>query len=359
MRAHLGRRQFNLLLGSGLAAGTVPGLLREARAQDDRTITVLNWQGYGTDEAWSLEAFKAATGITVQHDYFNSEPEMLTKLHTNPGVYDVVLINNARTSQALADGLIDPIDPASVPNAKDLAPALAEKFVVDGQTWGIAWLWGMTSLGVRAEKAAGVDSFAVLGDPAFAGRAALFDDSVSMVGIGALLTGQDVNAPADLEPIRATLKGFKPNVKLIWSSEDQWNKAFAAGDFDVSVYWSGAAIRSKRTFNLPVEFVVPKEGALGWLDGLHVPATSERKEDALAFINWMIDPRFYVEWSTKVGAPASANTAALAQLPPDDLNHQVHKPEYLTSLQFSAALSDETRQSFADLWEEVKASYAS
>ena len=29
------------------------------------------------------------------------------------------------------------------------------------------------------------------------------------------------------------------------------------------------------------------------------------------------------------------------------------------SRQFSAALSDETRQSFADLWEEVKAFYAS
>ncbi|MEC8259305.1 MAG: spermidine/putrescine ABC transporter substrate-binding protein, partial [SAR324 cluster bacterium] len=49
-------------------------------------IRVLNWQGYGTDEAWALEMFKERTGIEVVHDYFNSEQEMLTKLRTNPGV---------------------------------------------------------------------------------------------------------------------------------------------------------------------------------------------------------------------------------------------------------------------------------
>jgi spermidine/putrescine transport system substrate-binding protein len=60
---------------------------------------VLNWKGYGTDEAFALKAFADATGIAVEHDYFNAEAEMLTKLRTNPGAYDVVLINSARTSK--------------------------------------------------------------------------------------------------------------------------------------------------------------------------------------------------------------------------------------------------------------------
>ncbi|HRX36896.1 MAG TPA: spermidine/putrescine ABC transporter substrate-binding protein, partial [Aestuariivirga sp.] len=54
-------------------------------------IRVLNWQGYGTDEAFAVEAFEKKTGTTVVHDYFTSEQEMLTKLRTNPGAYDVVL----------------------------------------------------------------------------------------------------------------------------------------------------------------------------------------------------------------------------------------------------------------------------
>ncbi len=179
-----------------------------------------------------------------------------------------------------------------------------------------------------------------------------------MIGIGALLTGQDINNPKDLNAVVAALKAMKPNVKLLWSSEDQWNKAFSADAFDISVYWSGAAARSIKVHNLPVDFIVPKEGAIGWLDGLSVPASSSKKPAALQFVNYMIDPKFYVTWATQAGAPASANTAAMAQLPADDLNRQIHKSEYLTKLQFMSALPDDRRQAFNDAWEEVKAFYA-
>src|SRR5207245_3803539 len=60
-------------------------------------------------------------------DLFNSEEEMLTKLRTNPGTYDVVLINSARTLQAQAEDLLEPIDLSKVPNAKDLAPQLRDR----------------------------------------------------------------------------------------------------------------------------------------------------------------------------------------------------------------------------------------
>ena len=50
--------------------------------------------------------------------------------------------------------------------------------------------------------------------------------------------------------------------------------------------------------------------------------------------------------------------AAMSQLPESDLNRQMHKPEYLTKLQFMSALPDDRRQSFNDIWDEVKAFYA-
>jgi spermidine/putrescine transport system substrate-binding protein len=201
-------------------------------------------------------------------------------------------------------------------------------------------------------------SWAIFSDPKYAGRLALLDDPATAIGIGALLTGQDINDPKDQTAVTAALKAMKPNVKLLWSSEDQWNKAFAADAFDISVYWSGAAARSVKVHKLPVDFVVPKEGAIGWLDGLSVPASSSKKQAALQFINYMIDPKFYVTWATQAGAPASANAAAMAQLPADDLNRQIHKSEYLSKLQFMSALPDERRQAFNDAWEEVKAFYA-
>lgn len=359
MPAKLDRRQFNALLGSSVG-GLATGLLsRRASAQSGKSITVLNWQGYGTDEAFAVKAFREKTGIEVKHDYFNSEPEMLTKLRTNPGAYDVVLVNSARDAQAHSENLIDAVDLATVPNAAGLSPAFKThpNILIDGKTYGVPWVWGMNALAVRRGKVK-TDSFASLSDPAFAGRVALFDDAVTEIGVAALLTGQDINNPKDLKLIGETLKGMKKNIKLLWSSEDEWNKTFAADAFDLAVYWSGAVVRSQNVSKLPVDFVIPKEGAIGWLDNLCIPATSKQKDLGLTFINYMIDPGFYKEWASSLGAPASASTSAMEQLPADDLNRKIHKPEYIAKLQFMSALPDERRQAFNDLWEEVKAYYA-
>src|SRR3712207_6390400 len=145
MAGQISRRSFNTGLGSALGAALISGPMPHAALAASTTITVLNWKGYGTDEAFALKDFAAATGIQVQHDYFNSEPEMLTKLRTNPGSYDVVLINSARTQQAQSEGLIDPIDPGAFSNAANLAPELRAhpNLLADGKVYGLAWVWGM------------------------------------------------------------------------------------------------------------------------------------------------------------------------------------------------------------------------
>lgn len=355
----LTRRDMLSVMGTGLVvAAGVGGAPRRAAAAG--TITVLNWQGYGTDESWAIEAFRQKTGVEVVSDYFNSEAEMLTKLRTNPGVYDVVLVNCARSQQASSEGLLDPVDLAVFPNAAGLSPGLRDNadLKADGKLYGVAWVWGMNALAYRRGQAR-PDSYAALADPAYAGKVGLYDDAVTSIGVAALMTGQDMNNPKDLTVIAERLKSLKPNVRTIWSSEDQWNKAFSAGEFDLSIYWSGAAVRSQRNFKLPVEFAVPKEGPIGWFDSLAIPATSANKKSAEAFIDYMIDPGFYTEWATKIGAPASANNSAMEKLPADDLNRVVHKPEYIVSMPVMAPIPDDRRETFNNLWQEVKASYAS
>src|SRR5258708_24868233 len=247
MTLKLSRRRSNPLAATTIGATAMSGNLHGGAVAATTEINVLNWKGYGTDGAFAVKEFAAQTGVAVKHDYFNSEPEMLTKLRTNPGAYDVVLINSARTQQAQAEGLVDPIDATAVPNAKDLVPNLKDhaNLLVGGKLYGLAWVWGMNSLAVRHGKVAGADCFAICLDPKYAGRLALLDDSASAIGIGGLLTGQEINAPKDLKAVADKLKAMKANVKLLWSSEDEWNKAFAADAFDISIYWSGAAVRSK------------------------------------------------------------------------------------------------------------------
>src|SRR3546814_10566645 len=195
---------------------------------------------------------------------------------------------------------------------------------IDGKMYGVAWVWGVTTCAYNTQKISPAPtSIQALWDPAHAGKVGWRDDAVEAVQLAAIATGQDMNDPADMDRIREKLLALKPQIKTFWSSEDEWNKYAAAGDFDISVYWSGSAERSKKTFNLPVEFVIPEEGAIGWLDGLSIAADAPNPEAAAKFIDFMVSPEFYVQWGGAVGAPASANEKANAQLADDAFNKQV------------------------------------
>jgi spermidine/putrescine transport system substrate-binding protein len=354
------RRQF-LAGATALGVGaTVLGAPRIARAGGD--VKVLNWQGYGTDFQAGVDAFQKKTGFTVVHDYYTSEPEMMTKLRTNPGGYDVVLTNCVWNNLASKEGLVQAIDTAKIPHWADLDPAFrdSERLNQDGKVYGVSWVWGTTGIAFNEEAyKPAPDTLAKLWDKDLKKKVALRDDAVEVVSFGALMTGQDMNHPTDLAKVKAKILELKDNVNYLWSSEDDWHKQFAAKAFDISTMWGGAAIRAKTGFKLPVGFYIPKEGGIGWFDGLAVAKDAPNPDGAHAFINWMVDPEFYTAWETKEGAPASANPKAMAALPDSDPTKAAAADhEAVKRLQFMAPLSDDERQKYSDLWAEVRTAFA-
>lgn len=331
--------------------------LTTAAAVNADEIRVLNWQGYGTDLDWAVAAFTEATGHTVVHEYFNSEQEMLTKMRTNPGAYDVVLINAAFTPQAQSEGLIGPIVASQIPNLADVPENLSgnEDLNAGGALHGVPWTWGLTSFAINTNEISETPaSIEVFWDESYAGKVSIRDDALEAVQFAAIATGQDINNIEDLEAVEAKLASLMPQIKTYWGSENDWNQFMAAGDLAVATFWSGSASRSMSA-GLPVEFVVPEEGAIGWLDGLSVPASSTKQEAAHAFIDWMIDPDFYVKWAEE-GAPASANAKAAAALPDDAFNKRIlGDPEVVARVQFQRPVADETREKYLELWQGLKA----
>jgi len=321
-------------------------------------VHVLNWKGYGADEPWAVAAFEKATGNKVVNDFFNSEQEMLTKIRTNPGLYDVVMINAAFNDQAMAEKLIQPIDTSKLPNYADISKDKAGSPMLDhdGKVYGVPWVWGLTALAIN-EKSFDKPptSIAEMWDPAHKGRVVIRDDAVEAVQFGAIATGQNINDIKDMDAVKTKLTSLMPQIKTFWSSENDWNQMVASNQIDIGTYWSGSADRAKTHFKLPVSLVIPQEGAVAWLDAFSIPAGSKNVEGAQAFINWMIDPKFYVEWVTKVGAPVSANTKAVEALPEDAFNRKVMgDPEVAKRIQFQAPITDAQREAYLALWQQLK-----
>jgi spermidine/putrescine transport system substrate-binding protein len=345
---------------AALAAAVLAFGASVAEAQQE--VHVLNWEGWGTNQPFAIEAFEAATGYKVVHDYFTSFPEMFTKLRTNPGYYDVVVINSSYTCQAAGEQLIEEVDSSKLANFGELFVALreAEGFVCDGKLFGVAWIWGSTSVSYNTDVlTTPPTSLEVFWDPAHAGRVCWHDSPEDSVRMAALATGQDPENPSDMDAIREKLRALKGQIKTFWSSEDQWLKLVAAGECDVSLIWTDSTEKAKELHSLPITFFIAEEGALGWRDGLSIPTNPQNPAGAYAFVDYMISTDFYGGWAQAGDAPVSANSAAVEALAESSLTRQVlGNEDNLARLRFQQPKTEEQQQAWLELWEETKAYYA-
>ncbi len=328
-------------------------------AQVDK-LNVLNWQGYGSDEAWAIEQFEEEHSVTVVHDYFNSLDEMLTKLRTSPGTYDVVQMNIAYVPPAVEDGLIQPLDVEEIEGWESLTTDFQtlEEINIDGETYAVPWAWGATSLVYNTEVYPdGITSLDELWNEEYAGQVGIGDYYEDAVIFAALAEGLDNPAnPNDVAAVQARLEELAPNVNVYWASEDEFNRLFSSGEITVGTYWSGSASRAQTTFDLPIAFVIPEEGAIGWVDTWTIPTDAPNEELADEWIEFMNSPEFYLRWDEEVGAPIPANTATFEQLPEDSFNKRVFgDPPDTSSLAFMTFIDADKREQLLEMWEEVKA----
>ena len=335
------------------AAATLPASTEE--------LHVLNWKGWGTDEPWAVAEFEKTTGAKVVHDYITSYPEVFTKLRTNPGYYDVVVLNAAFVGQATEEGLADEIDTAPLGNFSKLFPEMRDspQLLIDGKVHGVAWIWGVTSVTYDTDvfKSAPT-SLEVLWDPAYANRVCWRDDPEDSVRFAALALGQNPDEPDDMEAIAEKLRALKPQIKSFWKSEDEWRKLVAAKECDLSIFWTSSADRAIAD-KFPISYIVAEEGAIAFRDALMIPVGSAHKEMAGKFIDYMISKGFYDGWVKAGGAPVAANAEAMEGLPPHSLTRTIlATPENLKRINFKGPLSEEQRQAYLDLWQETKAYFA-
>jgi spermidine/putrescine transport system substrate-binding protein len=329
-RGSLNRRIADLGFGLAILGLAAVSTFAETSAAE---LHVLNWKGWGTDEPWALAEFEKRTGAKVVHDFISSYPEVFTKLRTNPGYYDVVILNAAFVGQAVGEKLIQPLDKTALKNYSDLFPDMRDspQLVIDGKPYGAAWMWGVTSVTYDTNifKAA-PDSLSVLWDPKYANRVCWRDDPEDSVRFTALALGQNPDKPQDLHAVGEKLKALKPQVKAFWKSEDEWRKLVAAKECDLSIFWTSSAEKAVLD-KVPVSYFLPKEGAIAFRDALVMPT----------------------------GAPNTANTKATESIPGTSLTRTIlATPDGIKRINFKGPLSDEQRQAYLDLWQETKAFFA-
>ncbi|HHV42928.1 MAG TPA: spermidine/putrescine ABC transporter substrate-binding protein [Clostridiaceae bacterium] len=326
---------------------------------EKRTLTVANWQGYGSDAEYATKQFEEKYNCEVVHQYYDSEEALLNMLRTGGlGHIDVCLPNMAYIGIGKRENLFAPLDKSKLENFEDLREDIREVADVkdeDGNILGAAWTWGTTSLGYNPDAVSGeINSWSALWDPAYKGKVAFFDDHTTAILIAALYSGEDPENP-DLEKIKDALLELKENTRLFWSSYDSFAKPYVAGEVVMGSVWSGAATQLNATGE-KIEYIYPEEGTIAWVDYWSIPVNAPNEDLAYAWINWMTSVEFQSTYAADLEAqpPIPANTKVYDVLS-DEVKAALYIEEMPEKLAFQKELPPEINEDWLDLWNEIKA----
>jgi spermidine/putrescine transport system substrate-binding protein len=349
-----------LALAAVIVAALLPANLAAARsARASCTLTVVNYQAYGSDQPWAVAAFEKMTGCKVVHQYITSDPQGYTLVKTSGvGHFDVYLPPHQFVPDGVRDNLFLPIDTSKLANYKDIYPNLRNysELSIGGKVYGVPWVWGTTSVAYDTTKIKNVDSIKVLWDKRYAGHMLFYDDYLTAIMTAALALGQNAQAPTDLKAIKAKLLEQKALDRTFWTSQDDWQKGYGSHQIWLGNIWSGSAgifIGNGE----PLRYVVPREGAPGWISVWSIIRGTKHYDVALKWIDYMTSVDFLVRYANTPGgaSPAPANMKVKHLLSRKVIVETGLDESVLPRTVFFPHLTPAQQKQWNQLWEEVKA----
>jgi spermidine/putrescine transport system substrate-binding protein len=351
----MSKKLIGLLLIAALCSASL--FAGGAQEESENVLTVVSWKDYGSDSQEVIDYFEQTYDCKIVHVYMASEEELLTKLRTGGvGEFDVVLPNASILPMAINEGLIQPIDTSRIESYDNLFDKFkrVDENMKDGRLYAVPWVWGSTSIAYNTEMISGeIDTIDVLWDEQYAGNIAFRDDYNDAVMAAAIALGQDPNNPSDLEAIKEKLIEQKPLNRTYWKTGDEFSKLFANKQIAVGMMWSGQAAAMKLNGE-PIEYIIPKEGAIGWVDNWAIVKDAPNEDMAYAFIDYMIGYEFQKAWVTS-GGPAPVNREVADDLDPQFVKDNNLGEKAINKLHFMAYRDRETKKNWNELWQEVKA----
>ena len=134
------------------------------------------------------------------------------------------------------------------------------------------------------------------------------------------------NAPQQLKEARDSLIEQKPLVKMYNSSN--FDEALLSGDVWIAYGYSGQLAKA-RDQNPNIQFVIPKEGSMLWMDNLAIPVSAPHKDEAYEFVNFCLQPEIAAQITNETGYP-NANEASKKFIQPTILNNPARYPDRQT-----------------------------
>ena len=277
----------NVLLGAA-ALGAGLALPSIVRAQS-KTITITSPGGIYEKNFKKnvLDPYTKKTGVTFDLKY-GSPGEQLTSTIVNrddPEIDILFMVLPIAIKASKTPGVFIELTPDMIPNVKDVDSVFYDTYgrmavgfnYVDG---GIAYRTDMVSQPPK--------SWADLWDPRFKGQLMLSDVTgpwpYEMVVIAAMLNG---GGPNNLDPGFEAMKRIKPNVVRWFKTSNEVITSLERKEVGVALSSSFRTYAMKDS-GIPVDYVIPTEGAPAGVLSFHIPENAPNRDQLLDFVNFAI-----------------------------------------------------------------------
>ncbi len=355
-----------------IALGLGVALIAASAVAQTNQVNVYNWSDYIAEDA--VANFTKATGIKVNYSVYDSNEILDAKLRAGKSGYDVVVPSASPfLVRQIPAGLYQKLDRTKLTNYANLDPAIMKQLAKydPGNQYAVPWMWGTTGIGYNVDKVkqalpdAPVDSLRMIFDPAVASKLKscgimVLDSPTDMIpaALKYLKLDPDSKAPQDLQQAAELFKKVRPYIRKFHSSE--YINALAQGNICVAFGYSGdilqAASRAAKAKNkVTIEYAIPKEGALLWIDVMAIPVGAPHLDNAYKWIDYLLDPKVAAQSSNFVGY-ANGNAKSKEFLDKDVLNNENIYPSeaVMANLYTIGAADRQYEQARTRTWTAIK-----
>ena len=284
---------------------------------ETRELRIFSWGDYFDPE--TLEEFTEQTGIKVRIIEFDNAEEMVASLHSQPDQYDVITIDDHTLSQIKELSLLKGLEAGRLNNLKNIDQKIRAQISEGGDNiHAIPYMSGTTLVAYRKDKIPDIrKSWSVLFDARYKGRMAMLDEFDDNLAIALVASGYSMNSTA-VSDIKAAKNLLLDQIRELGGRIGTYAdilEALDSGDIWVAVNYSGESATAAEE-NSNIDYFLPEEGPILWIDSLVVSRDSLNVDEAYAFLDFIMRGEIAARNATYLSL-ATPNVAAVPHMDPD------------------------------------------
>ncbi len=278
--------------------GLVLGLVLSAPLPAAEVLRVLSWPGYADPDV--VRSFEQRTGARVEITVVDADELLWERVRAGDGAdFDVFAVNTAELQRYIDRGLVVPIDLDALPNQRAQMPRFRDLAALpgvmrNGKVFAVPYAYAeMGLIYDRRQFDAPPQSIAALWDPRHRGKVLIYDGGSHTFSLAAQALGKPSPFRLDGDDWAQAVErliALRRNLLTVYAQPDESAHLFLSrGAALLFANYGTQQLQLLRAAGADVGYVIPREGALAWLDCWAITRGARNRALAHAWIDYLLE----------------------------------------------------------------------